>query len=200
MQKTIDVVIPAYNAAAYIGETVEVIAAQALPDGWSLSILVSDDGSTDDTAKLTGELQTAHPALRLVASDQNTGRSEAINRGVAAGDGSIVLICDADCRFTSPQTLSGFLEEFDDGKDAVIGFLEMTGEGFWARYTGSVTDERRDSGASKGLASYSSANLAVRRSTFEALGGFSDAYSRYGFEDKDFLVRLFWNRTNRTVM
>ena len=43
---------------------------------------------------------------------------------------------------------------------------------------------------SKGLMAYTTANFAIRRSAFDRVGGFSEDYGKYGFEDKDLLIRI----------
>ena len=190
MQKSIDIVIPAYNAAAAIGDTVLCVSRQTLPDSWSMTIIVYDDGSTDGTARILKDLRRQVDSLKIVTGDTNGGRSLACNRGIEAGEGDVVLVCDADCRFSRRDTVAGFVAEIESGYDAVIGFVEMSGSGFWARYTNSVMGDRQTEGQRRGLATYSAANCAIRRDVFKALKGFSTEFTHYGFEDKDFLLRL----------
>ena len=109
MNNTVDVVIPAFNAAHHIVDTVRLIGHQQLPVGWQLNIYVSDDGSSDDTRELLSELQRSTHGLHLVGSDSNSGRSLACNRGVAAGSGDVVVICDADCRYSRVEAIAEFL-------------------------------------------------------------------------------------------
>lgn len=190
MSQSADVVIPVYNAADYICDTVRHISQQQLPDGWQLNIYASDDGSTDDTRSRLLELKESIPALQLVCADSNGGRSQACNNGVRAGSGSVVVICDADCRYTRTDAIAEFLAEIEGGADVVIGLIELQGDGFWARYTNSVTAERVAGQVARGLVSFSTPNFAIRRSAFEALHGYSLDYSQYGFEDKDLLIRI----------
>ncbi len=190
MSQIIDVVIPAYNAADTICDTVRHIARQQVPDGWQLNIYVSDDGSTDETPALVTELRQATPQLHLVRADTNAGRSRTCNAGIAAGSGAVVVVCDADCRYTRDDAIVEFLGEIGRGADVVIGLVELPGHGFWARYTNSVTAERVAAETSKGLMAYTTANVAMRRSAFERVGGFAEDYGSYGFEDKDLLIRI----------
>ena len=190
MVQTVDVVIPAYNAADIISDTLRRIAQQQLPDGWQMHIYVSDDGSADDTSSLVSELQQTIPRLHLVRSNENSGRSGACNSGVAAGSAAIVVICDADCRYSRDDAIAGYIEEIGKGADVVIGLVELPGDGFWARYTNSVTAERVVNEASKGLMAYTTQNFAIRRTAFDRVGGYTDAYGKYGFEDKDLLIQI----------
>ena len=84
----IDVVIPAYQAAAYIGECVRAAVAAGLPPE---AIFVVDDGSNDGTAAAA----RAAGAVCL-ATGGNRGAAAARNRGAAAGRGDVVLFVDAD--------------------------------------------------------------------------------------------------------
>lgn len=188
MISTVDVVIPAFNAANTIGDTVRHIARQALPSEWQLRIFAVDDGSTDATRELLAELQQTVPELRCVFVESNGGRGLACNAGAAAGSGSVIVFCDADCRYTRPDAIAGFIADIDGGMDASIGFIEVPGDGFWAQYTNGVATERLES--QDGLVVFSTANFAIRRDLFEKLDGYSPEYFKYGFEDKDLLVRM----------
>jgi len=190
MSQSVDVVIPVYNAADPVCDTVRHISQQQLPDGWQLNIYVSDDGSTDDTQTKLQELKASVPALHVIRADSNGGRSQACNNGVRAGSGPVIVICDADCRYTRADAIAQFLDEIERGADAVIGLIELSGDGFWARYTNSVAAERLTNQVSRGLMSYSTGNFAIRRSAYAALQGYSLDYARYGFEDKDLLIRM----------
>lgn len=194
MMQTVDVVIPAFNAADTICDTVRHIAQQQVPDGWQLNIYVSDDGSVDETPTLLTELQQTLPMLHLVRANENLGRSRACNAGVAAGSATIVIICDADCRYTRDDAVAAYLDSMGQGAEVVIGLVELPGDSFWAHYTNSVMADRVASEKRKGLMAYTTANFAMQRSAFERVGGFAEDYGNYGFEDKDLLLRI--ERTN----
>lgn len=190
MHKQVDVVIPVFNAADVIGDTVDGIFRQDVPDGWTLNVVAVDDGSTDETARELRRLEQAHTNFCCVRLQSNGGRGGACNAGVAACKGTVIVICDADCRYTRPDAIAEFLREIEAGSDAVIGVIALDGAGFWARYTNSVIAERRIRQRQSGLAAWSTGNFAIRRATYESLRGYSADYSGYGFEDKDLLVRL----------
>jgi glycosyltransferase involved in cell wall biosynthesis len=83
----ISVVIPAFNAASFIGTALATIAAQTLAPA---EVIVVDDGSTDDTASVA-EARGAH-VLRVA----HVGLSEAKNAGIAAASQEWIAILDAD--------------------------------------------------------------------------------------------------------
>ena len=84
------IVIPLYNKAAYVEETLHSVMAQTLQP---LEVLVIDDGSTDDGPARVAALQYA--PLRLIRQ-RNAGVSAARNAGIASARGDYVCFLDAD--------------------------------------------------------------------------------------------------------
>lgn len=86
----ITIVTPAYNVAGYLGAAIESVLAQTHRT-WTM--LVIDDGSTDDTASVAAGF--ADPRIRLLRQ-ANCGVSAARNRGIGRIDGAAVMFLDAD--------------------------------------------------------------------------------------------------------
>jgi glycosyltransferase involved in cell wall biosynthesis len=86
---TISVVIPCYNGAKYLRETLESALAQTHPP---LEVLVVDDGSTDDSAAIA---ESFGPPVRVIRQP-NQGESVARNRGIDEARGEWVAFLDAD--------------------------------------------------------------------------------------------------------
>jgi glycosyltransferase involved in cell wall biosynthesis len=87
---TITTVIPAYNAAPYLGACLNSALAQAGP--FRHEVVVVDDASNDATA----EIAAAHAGVRLLKLPANRGPSAARNAGIDAASGSYVAFLDAD--------------------------------------------------------------------------------------------------------
>jgi glycosyltransferase involved in cell wall biosynthesis len=87
--ETVSVVIPAYNCARYLPETIESALSQTLPP---LEVIVIDDGSTDDTAELLGHYEGRIRYIR----QRNMGISAARNAGIRVARGSLIAFLDAD--------------------------------------------------------------------------------------------------------
>ncbi len=85
----VSVIIPTYNAAAYLPDALQSALAQTVLD---LEVLVVDDGSTDETATL---MRTYGPPVRYLPQP-NGGVAAARNRGIAESRGRYVAFLDAD--------------------------------------------------------------------------------------------------------
>jgi dolichyl-phosphate beta-glucosyltransferase len=120
---TLSVVIPTYNEAVRILPTVAAIGVSisALNVPWEL--IVSDDGSSDDTAALLEALPWKN--LRVLRH-ANTGKGGAVQRGVLAAFGELVLFADAD-NSTPIQELPRLLEAIQNGHSIAIGSRAAAG-------------------------------------------------------------------------
>ena len=85
-------IVPAFNAAETIGETLESIARQSYRN---LEILIIDDGSTDDTRRLALGFCASEGRARLL-QQANGGVAAARNAGLTAATGRFVAPIDAD--------------------------------------------------------------------------------------------------------
>ncbi|MET9799559.1 dolichyl-phosphate beta-glucosyltransferase [Streptomyces sp. NPDC006368] len=95
----LSVVIPAYNEEARLRPTLEAIRAHltADPGRWGdWEVIVVDDGSTDDTARVARECAAEEPRIHVLTGPANRGKGHALRRGVLASYGRRVLLTDAD--------------------------------------------------------------------------------------------------------
>ncbi len=89
MSPPISVVIPTYNRAHLIGETLKAVLDQSLPP---VEVIVVDDGSTDDTGEILTRFGGRITALRI----PNSGELVARNTGIAHAKGTLIAFCDSD--------------------------------------------------------------------------------------------------------
>jgi dolichyl-phosphate beta-glucosyltransferase len=110
------VVVPAYNEARRI---IPTLASMTIGlEGWDYEILVSDDGSKDDTIAIVRRLGL--PRVRVLVADRNRGKGAAVRNGVLAAQGRRVLITDADLS-TPISELNKLWAKVDAGADIAIG-------------------------------------------------------------------------------
>lgn len=96
----ISVVMPVYNGAATIGPALDSLLAQDYPQD-RYEVIVVNDGSADDTAKVVAERQN----VRYVELPRNMGIPSALNAGLEAARGEIFATFDDDCQ-AAPDYLS----------------------------------------------------------------------------------------------
>lgn len=109
------IVVPAYNVAATIGETLRSLLAQSFDD---FEIIVVDDGSTDSTVPLVRAL--ADPRIRIIAQ-HNRGLAGARNTGIFNAGGDYIGLCDADDLWR-PGKLAAHVAHLDAAPDVAISF------------------------------------------------------------------------------
>jgi glycosyltransferase involved in cell wall biosynthesis len=186
--ETVAVVIPAYNHARYVAEAIASAASQ----GECVSeIVVVDDGSTDDTAKVVESIN--EPRLRLMRQP-NQGPSPARNRGWRSTRAEWLFFLDADDAI-SPGALPALLAAAASHGKRVIpyGYQEIYAQtfsgpphfqAFLSKRTGSVLPE-----VASGYPGTIWVAL-VPRVWVEEIGGFDEQDGKWRGEDFDFALRL----------
>jgi glycosyltransferase involved in cell wall biosynthesis len=97
MAMKVSVIIPALNAAAFVGAAIGSALAQSLSD---LEVIVVDDGSTDETAAIVQSVMAADARVRLIQNETPRGVSAARNAALRAATGDWIALLDADDEFT----------------------------------------------------------------------------------------------------
>lgn len=119
MSASIGIVVPAHNEAATIVSAVSGLLATE----WRmpLDLVVVDDGSAGDTAKLLADAGIAATDARVVTLPSRSGRGAAIRRGAREVVGSLVAFYDADREY-APADLQHLITFITHGDaDVVIG-------------------------------------------------------------------------------
>lgn len=117
----ISVVIPAYNAAHTIAETLDSICAQSLP---ATEIIVVDDGSTDGTASVVGR----YAPLVTLMRQENQGLASARNKGCQAAKCDLIAFIDAD-DVAHPDRLALQIACFQTDPGIVLSYSDFSAFG-----------------------------------------------------------------------
>ena len=119
----ISVVLPAYNEAAVIADTVHHVEEVLRGLAADFEIIVVDDGSHDSTPDVLAELQAADPTLhlRVVRHAHNAGYGAALASGFDASTRELIFFTDGDKQF-DVRELGVFLSRMTPSVDMVIGF------------------------------------------------------------------------------
>jgi glycosyltransferase involved in cell wall biosynthesis len=94
---TLSVIVPIYNEAATVRQSLDAILAKQVP-GWTLQIIMVESNSTDGTRAIV-ETYATHPRVKLILEDRPRGKGHAVRAGLAAATGDVILIQDADLEY-----------------------------------------------------------------------------------------------------
>ncbi len=183
----VSVVVPIYNAATHIAQTLRSVLNQSLDD-WEL--IAVDDGSTDGSLAIVSRLFGDDPRIHLV-TQPNAGVSVARNRGVALSRAPLIAFLDADDLW-HPDKLLRHVDYHAHQAEVGVSFARVE----------FLSPEGTPTGLLAALprASYrpvdflcenptnTTSNWVLRREVFSSVGGFvSDmSYS----EDLEWLLRV----------
>ncbi len=118
----ISIIIPTYNRAHIIGDTLESIHSQTYTQ-WEC--IVVDDGSTDETASLMENWLAKDNRFQYMhrPSQMNKGPNSCRNHGFSKSKGNYVQWFDSDDLY-KPHALATYVEQITEGTDAVVAKLE----------------------------------------------------------------------------
>jgi glycosyltransferase involved in cell wall biosynthesis len=182
----VSVVIPTYNHARWVGHAIRSVAAQRFRD---LEIIVVDDGSTDDTARVVRDTEVP---LRYVRQD-NRGLSGARNTGIAAARGALVGFLDADDLWL-PDKLSLQVAFLDARAEAALVYADAVFFDEGTQRTVGTHAARHAHPSGRILTALlfdnpiSSPTPLVRRTALAQAGGFDE--SLQACEDWDMWIRI----------
>jgi glycosyltransferase involved in cell wall biosynthesis len=188
-EPAVSVVVPTRNRAGYLEVTLASLAEQT--PGAHFEVIVVDDGSDDTTAAVA---QRAGVGYRR--HERSRGPNAARNTGIDVARAPLIALIDDDVRVPP-----GWVSALSDGADrhpwaeAVGGPIRASLEGpaphFCGREPAPVTT--LDFGPQDREVEFVwSANMAVRRSAIERIGGFDEEIPIYG-DEEEWLIRLHAN-------
>lgn len=92
--KLLTIVVPSYNASKYLDFNLQSFLCPSVPE--KLEVIVVDDGSTDDTARIADAYHEKYPDTVKVVHKENGGHGSGINAGLRAATGKYFKVVDAD--------------------------------------------------------------------------------------------------------
>ena len=189
------IVIPAWNGWALTKACLDSLRETLRPQD---EIILVDNGSTD----ATGSAAARTPRVRVIANETNRGFAAACNQGAAAAQRDVVVFLNNDT-LVAGHWLDELLTPFADPAIAATGprsnFVSgaqlVANPNYVTKPFGSFkqfvrqwqADHRGDLTEVEVLIGFC---LAVRRTSFEEIGGFDEGFGIGGFEDDDLCARL----------
>lgn len=120
----VSVIVPVYNRAHLVTETVASILGQTYQN---IEIILINDGSTDDSLKVVQALQQESPDVIRIIDQENQGQTVARNQGIKHARGKYVAFLDSDDLWVSGK-LEWQIPLFDEGVGLVYGGVEFINE------------------------------------------------------------------------
>ncbi|HDI58775.1 MAG TPA: glycosyltransferase [Desulfobacteraceae bacterium] len=179
----VSVILPTYNRAGWLAEAVDSVLGQEYA---AFELIVVDDGSSDETPQVLAAYGDRLRVLRL----ENGGVSRARNRGVAVSRGELLAFLDSDDLW-QPGKLAAQVAFMEAHPEIAICQTEE----IWIRNGRRVNPRRRHRKSdgmfferSLELCLVSPSAVMMRRSLFEAFGGFDETLP--ACEDYDLWLRI----------
>jgi len=200
----VSVIVPVRNEQSNLEHCLSALFNQSYA-AHRYEVIVVDDGSEDATLQIAGAHLSLYPNLTVLSSTETEGRSPkkaAIETGIAASQGEIIMTTDADCR-VPPKWIERMAGCFDAGVDAVTSWVVVErGEQLLSRVEALdslalVTVGAGTIGLGRPILA-NGANLAFRRELFDALGGYRK-HETYVSGDDDLLIQQIGRCRHRQV-
>ncbi len=186
------VVIAARDEESNIAHLLDDLSKQRYND---FQVIIVDDHSGDMTREIVQQFVEKDGRFHLLVAD-GKGKKQALAQGVQAAEGVIIATTDADCRV--PENWIGGLNNYfgDDAIKLVFGGVRMVGSSFFSKLQSLEFLSLIGSGAATaalGLPTLcNGANMAFRKSAFEAVDGYSGNLHIPSGDD-EFLMRKILN-------
>jgi glycosyltransferase involved in cell wall biosynthesis len=185
----VSVIIPAYNAANFLGETLDSVLAQTYKN---LEIIVVDDGSTDTTPNL---LESYGDRIKVL-HQTNAGQATARNTGARAAQGELLSFLDNDDLWDADKVTCqvALLRRFPDALAVYCDHRTIDDQGYTLSSSGALTHPRPSGNILRALllgpCIITPGLVLLLRHAFDICGGFDETPLLRGHEDYALWLRL----------
>ena len=121
----LSIIVPAYNEERRLPKTLPRIVAFLQTQDYPGEVIVVDDGSLDNTAKVVEEMAAQLPFINLIRNEHR-GKGYAVKTGMLAARGDYLFLCDADLSMPIEE-VAKFVPPALEEYDVAIGSREITG-------------------------------------------------------------------------
>ena len=119
MKKNIQIITPVYNEEKNIYSTIKDFFTEYENSELSISFIISEDGSTDDSIKIIQNLKKTYD-IKLISSPTRKNYTDAVLIGLRDASSDIVSFVDSDGQY-DPKDLRRLFEKLQPGK-VIIGY------------------------------------------------------------------------------
>lgn len=185
MNNSISAIVTVYNKQNTIAKTLESLLSQ--PVGFK-EIIVIDDGSVDNSAKIVKEFEGKHKNIKYFFH-VNQGVAKSLNAGLKMTNTNLIAVLDGDVTFDKDWLLK-LMSYFENEEIAAVSGLTktMNTKNLWAALSGYNVEYRQLKIKGEFVDHLSTTNVIYRKSVLDKIGMFDPEF-RYG-QDNEVSYRI----------
>ena len=121
INESVSILVPVYNIEKNIEKNINILIEKISPFMTNFEIIISDDGSDDNSKKAIEKICAENKNIIGVYSKENHGKGNALKRACEIANGKYIIFCDGDMEI-DPSQLENFFEIMNkENADIVIG-------------------------------------------------------------------------------